>query len=161
MFVLITMEVDLDQDFIDRAVTLLEELPNIYIEDCSTALLHAELLYRDFALLFQDGKDDESMAVIMEAVRNVVSTLCELMIVEVHQTNAISRRGRPAIPIPEEILRFLLEQNFQIKDIANMLLLSPKTISRRVFVYGLEGNRSYTVHQEIFASRRCARKELT
>ena len=42
------------ETFFDSALLLLENLPMMFVEDYSSACLHAELLYRDVALLLLD-----------------------------------------------------------------------------------------------------------
>ena len=48
--------------------------------------------------------------------------------------------GRPAIDIPEEQLRFLVENGFKITDMAQMFGCSCRTISRRLKEFGIEYN---------------------
>ena len=55
-----------------------------------------------------------------------------------------SPRGRPCIYIPRELLHFLKENNFKNTEISRMLLVSPKTISRRIHLYGLQSVSEYS-----------------
>ena len=49
-------------------------------------------------------------------------------------------KGRPQIPIDEELLKFLLATHFSRTDIARMLQVSYKTITRRINQYGFEND---------------------
>ena len=53
-------------------------------------------------------------------------------------------RGRPAIYIPKDELRFLKENNLKNIEIAKMLLVLPKTISRRINLFGLDCVNEYS-----------------
>lgn len=52
-----------------------------------------------------------------------------------------SGRGRPALDIREEQLRFLLDNNFKVASIAAMFGCSRQTIQRRMRSLGIEPNR--------------------
>ena len=46
-------------------------------------------------------------------------------------------RGRPSFDIREETLTFLLEKGFKIPVIAQLLMVSSRTVERRMNKYGL------------------------
>lgn len=52
--------------------------------------------------------------------------------------------GRPTLQIPEEQLTFLIENNFTVPQIADMLGVSLRTIRRRMSEYGLSIRRQYS-----------------
>ncbi len=54
------------------------------------------------------------------------------------------RAGRPCISISEEQLIFLIENNFSVPHIANMLGVSVRTVRRRMTDYGLSIRRQYS-----------------
>ena len=54
-------------------------------------------------------------------------------------------RGRPKIEIPEEQITLLLSFQFSSADIARILNVSPKTVSRRIAEYGLEHMQQYAM----------------
>ena len=93
--------------------------------------------------------DDEFVEVsvleeVFVEIRSMVTTLLELVEEEMYLVNVTRRRGRPCIDIPEEQLLFLIENNFRNTDIARMLLVSPKTVRRRIQQYGLERQSCYS-----------------
>lgn len=47
------------------------------------------------------------------------------------------RRGRPSYLISKEQLPYLIEQGFQLQDVATMLGVSCRTVKRRMMSYGL------------------------
>ena len=53
-------------------------------------------------------------------------------------------KGQPALCIPEEQLATLLGYHFKVTDIARILMVSPRTIRRRIIQYGLEDAASYS-----------------
>ena len=53
----------------------------------------------------------------------------------------IRGRGRPPLGIPEDQLRFLLENEFNIRDIAGIFACSTRRVQRRVRDYGIDPNR--------------------
>ena len=53
-------------------------------------------------------------------------------------------KGRPMLYISEEHLSMLLSFNFSPKAIANMLLVSEKTVRRRIEEFGLQDMRDYS-----------------
>ena len=55
----------------------------------------------------------------------------------VDQRNRPSIKGRPTIAIPEDQLVMLLQNHYNITDIASLLQVSPRTIQRRIIQYGL------------------------
>ena len=139
-------------NFFDSAISYLEDLP-AKIEsgesDPQAALLQLELLIRDFSFLITDslqGVNEESICHFMNAIGNLACLIA--VSVEREEINhfCASRRGRgrPAIYIPKDQLRFLKENNFKNVEIANMLLVSPKTISRRISLFGLECVNEYS-----------------
>ena len=46
-------------------------------------------------------------------------------------------RGRPSFDIREETLTFLLEKGFKVPVIAQLLMVSARTVERRMNKYGL------------------------
>lgn len=129
--------------FVCHAITLLEGLEEVYEESPSSALLHSELLLRDTAVML-DLDQMDCLEEFFAELNVMVSSLMELELDCYHFQNFQRRPGRPKIYIPEEQLVFLLEQNFKIKDIAHMFLVSPRTISRRIELYGLQAVSAYT-----------------
>ena len=53
----------------------------------------------------------------------------------------VQGRGRPALDIREEQLRFLLEHSFKVKDIAGMFGCCTRTIQRKMRDFGIDSNR--------------------
>ncbi len=62
------------------------------------------------------------------------------------QVQACTRqqRGRPLIPIRESHIRFHLEHNFTIQQIANMFGCSRRTVERRMREYGINSRDRYS-----------------
>ena len=122
----------------------------MFMEDYSSACLHAELLYRDVALLLLDDSLNgiNGLDEALSDIQNVVIAVLELAMVQdielFHLSSVTREKGRPRIDIPEEQLRFLKEHNFKNTEIANMFLVSPKTISRRIREYNLEALCEYS-----------------
>lgn len=94
-------------------------------------LLRAELVLRDILIVEELLPGGDSLCT---AVCEVVKCLQS----EVDQENIKHVRGRPQIYIPENQLVLLLGHHFKLVDIARMLMVSPRTVRRRVIQYGLE-----------------------
>ena len=133
------------QLFFDSASVILEELPLRFSEDCQASLLHIELLLKDITVLvsdgYFDGVDDEHIISFTSAIQDLGMILSEAVD---DMEMAHNSQGRPSIYIPRELLHFLKENNFKNTEIARMLLVSPKTISRRIHLYGLESLSEYS-----------------
>ena len=52
--------------------------------------------------------------------------------------------GRPKYEIKEEILRFLFDKRFTVKDTANLLGVSKRTVERRMNEFGLQISNCYS-----------------
>lgn len=85
-------------------------------------------------VLPQDGE------VIVQAIVDVVRDVQHL----IDECRCCHIRGRPQIPISEELLQALLELHFSNHDIANLLQVSPRTIRRRIIQLGLQEERCFT-----------------
>ena len=133
------------QLFFDSASVILEELPLRFSEDCQASLLHIELLLKDITVLvsdgYFDGVYDEHIISFTSAIQDLGMILSEAVD---DMEMAHNSQGRPSIYIPRELLHFLKENNFKNTEIARMLLVSPKTISRRIHLYGLESLSEYS-----------------
>lgn len=53
-------------------------------------------------------------------------------------------RGRPSFDIREETLTFLLEKGFKVPVIAQLLMVSSRTVERRMNKYGLTVSGTYS-----------------
>ena len=117
----------------------MEELPLRFSEDCQASLLHIEQLLKDITVLvsdgYFDGVDDEHILSFTSAIQDLGMILSEAVD---DMEMAHNSQGRPSIYIPRELLHFLKVNNFKNTEIAKMLLVSPKTISRRIHLYVLE-----------------------
>lgn len=85
-------------------------------------------------LSFVEG-DDLLRSVI--AIREALSDLLEN---NYHQ----ARRGRPTFPIEESHIKFYMEYNFTVAQIANMFGCSKRTIERRMQQYGIRMHERYS-----------------
>ena len=125
---------------------LLEQIPTMAMEDPHACSLQAELLIRDTVALvsenFFEEIDNDFVLEFMSALEEVALAVREFIEEEDGYCfclmNVTRGRGRPSIIIPEEQLQFLKKNNFKNSEIAKMLLVSPRTISRHLHYYGLE-----------------------
>ena len=57
------------------------------------------------------------------------------------------RRGSPSFDVKEELLSFLVENDFKVPEISLMLGVSTRTVARRLFSFGIsimcEGDRNF------------------
>ena len=137
------------QLFFDSAAAILEKLPFRVPDDCQASLLQIELLLKDITVLvnegYFDGVDDEHVVLFISAIQDLGMILSQAVDdMEVSNMSHNSPRGRPCIYIPRKLLHFLKENNFKNTEIARMLLVSPKTISRRIHLYGLQSVSEYS-----------------
>ena len=100
-------------------------------------LLHAELILRDILLVEELLPGGEGLcSAVCEIVRCLQS--------EMDQERLKHVKGRPQIYIPEDQLVLLLDHHFKLTDIAHMLMVSPRTVRRRVIQYGLENVATFS-----------------
>ena len=78
-----------------------------------------------------------------DIAREIQHLLSEMITQYDHDTHYAMIRGRggPPLGIPEDQLRFLLENEFKIRDIAGIFACSTCTIQRRMRDYGIDPNR--------------------
>lgn len=140
--------------FFDSSIALLEQIPSLLLQDSDAALLQLELLTRDLSYLLsagcliidQDtvnalyGALDEVNTIVLRKFEQDESSVFRNYVTEI----PVGIRGRPRVVIPEEQIRFLKENNFKNTEIARMFLVSPRTISRRIRLYGLESLCDYS-----------------
>ena len=128
-------------DFVDEIDGVLREIDSVTERDdeelLESLLLQASLVLRD-TLVVEDLLPDGE--VLSDALCSVVRCLQEA----VDEKNLSHLKGRPAICIPEEQLAMLLGYHFKVTDIARILMVSPRTIRRRIIQYGLENEASYS-----------------
>ena len=99
-------------------------------------LLRANLILRDILVV-------EDMLPGGEVLCNAVCSVIRCLQEAVDEKNLSHMRGRPSICIPEEQLAMLLGYHFKLTDIARVLMVSPRTIRRRIIQFGLEDAASY------------------
>ena len=68
---------------------------------------------------------DQTAFSLLTAMR----TLFEMMMISRDEDSVLSRRGRPCIGIEEEQLRFLIESNFRLDDVAAVFWMLKKYYS--------------------------------
>lgn len=88
-----------------------------------------ELIHRtlNYVLLLEAEVDSASLA-----VQSIRSLAYQMELAQEAREFAQTRRGRPRININEDQLRFLVESNFRVKDIAAIFSCSIRTIERRL-----------------------------
>ena len=106
--------------------------------DC--LLLEAERLLRDVSFVADLLRPNDADVLLRDLAGIFISLEDEKRLEE----GSRSMRGRPSIEIPEEQLCLLLSFDFKVKDIANMLQVSPTTIRRRICQYGIEEEAGFT-----------------
>ncbi len=107
-------------------------------EDVEGILLQAELLLRDVVRV-EDLLPPEEGEIVVDSVTEVVRAIQHLS----DESRRQHTRGRPQMQICEEQLVVLLEHHFSIREVANLLHVSPRTIRRRIIQYGLEEEVSF------------------
>ena len=81
-----------------------------------------------------------------DAGENFVQAIADIYLwLERKKVAKNATRGRPKIEIPEEQITLLLSFQFSSADIARILNVSPKTVSRRITEYGLEHMQQYAM----------------
>ena len=106
-------------------------------EVLESLLLRANLVLRDILVV-------EDMLPGGEVLCNAVYSVIRCLQEAVDEKNLSHMRGRPSICIPEEQLAMLLGYHFKLTDIARVLMVSPRTIRRRIIQFGLEDAASYS-----------------
>lgn len=76
------------------------------------------------------------MSPVIEAMRELITSL-ELILEE---ETRVRGRGRPRIPVDEKQLTFLVENDFRIKDIADILHCSKRTVERRMNEFSIKAS---------------------
>ena len=113
--------------------------------------LTLELVYRD--LLIQQTLDglNHSCEQACELVRQALLSIQEMQdsqwMVSVRHTPSVHRMGavgRPRFDIPREQLSLLIESQFTVPQIADMIGVSERTIHRRMSEYGLSIQSTYS-----------------
>ena len=79
-----------------------------------------------------------------DSVLYSVISIRDFLVNEIESQNARRPRGRPSIPISESHIRFYLEYNFSIKQIADMFGCSRRTIERRMRQNGINPRERYS-----------------
>lgn len=135
----------------DSAIALMERIPDLFMEDSQSSFLQLELLVRDLTYLLSDSClgshiEEETIDSVYSSFQEVIRIVMEK--IEEDEANLFLNvqrgRGRPKLAVSEDQLRFLKECNFKNTEIAKMLLVSPRTISRRIQTYGLESLCGYS-----------------
>lgn len=125
-------------DLLGEMETVLSQIP-ARLQDVSVdvdgVLLTAEWLLRDVTMIEPLLPRPEGECLVNSISDVVVSVQSE---VDRRSFQPRRGRGRPAIDIPEQQLRVLLEHHFTTADIGRMLHVSARTIRRRILQYGLE-----------------------
>lgn len=125
------------QSFLNEVESSLLHIQEEVDED--TALLQSQWLLRGLVEIEELLPSPEGTALI-----NCVLVIIEDLQHKIDMRRVSHMRGRPCIPISEEQLSSLLEHHYTITDIARLLLVSPRTIRRRVIQYNLEELSSYS-----------------
>ncbi len=122
-----------------QAIELIESIYPCYdLEIQENAIESAELLLR-VSLLVEPLLPEEHRAEITRVIQHLLLEMTSQYELQLHCTRG--SRGRPLIGIPEGQLRFLLESDFKITDIAGMFACSTRTIQRRMRDYQIEPNQ--------------------
>ena len=138
------MDMDLDRELqvflqeTEAAVLNILQAIESRPDDVEGVLLQAELVLRD-VLWLEEALQQEG-AIIVEAISDVVAALQQLS----EEAHIRCRKGPPKIPIGEDHLVALLELQFSKRDMANLLQVSPRTISRRIIEYSLSEEFCFT-----------------
>ena len=85
-------------------------------------------------LCYLEGDD------LLHSVIAIRDTLSDLLESNYHQ----ARRGRPTLPIEEPHIRFYVENNFNVSQIADLFGCSKRTIERRMQQYGIRMRERYS-----------------
>ncbi len=108
-----------------QAIELIESIYPCYdLEIQENAIESAELLLR-VSLLVEPLLPEEHRAEITRVIQHLLLEMTSQYELQLHCTRG--SRGRPLIGIPEDQLRFLLESDFKITDIAGMFACSTRT----------------------------------
>lgn len=111
-------------------------------ETLDDAQLRAERLLRDVVNVEEVFPFEEHEG--FEALSNSIMDVVNIIQGIVDEERRVHMRGRPCIPICEEQLVSLLNYHYTIADIARMMMVSPRTIRRRIILYGLESMTSFS-----------------
>ena len=115
---------------------------------CDASLLSLELVHREFIIAenLEGLSDSEEVALdhvkdALTGIRNISDdVLVERYPPPVTYTGMV---GRPRFMIPREQLFFLIENNFTVPQMAEMIGVSLRTIHRRMSEYGLSITSQY------------------
>lgn len=77
---------------------------------------------------------------LLHSVIAIRDTLSDLLESNYHQ----ARRGRPTLPIEESHIKFYVENNFTVAQIADLFSCSKRTIERRMQQYGIRMRERYS-----------------
>lgn len=130
-------------DFVDEIDDILTEIATVATADGDDEeVLESLLLRANLALRYILVVEDVLPA--GEVLSNAVCLVVRCLQEAVDEKKLSHIRGRPSICIPEEQLAMLLGFHFKVTDIARVLMVSPRTIRRRIIQYGLEETASYS-----------------
>ena len=122
-----------------KGIELIESsYPNNNLEAEEDAIEGAELLLQ-VSVLLEPLLPEEHRADVTREIQHLLSEMLSQYEHDFHCT-MIRGRGRPPLEIPEDQLRFLLENDFKIRDIAGIFACSTRTIQRRMRDYGIDPN---------------------
>ena len=86
-----------------------------------------------------------------ESIIQLVSNVRDLVDRDINESSSLSCPqlfsgvpGRPKYEIKEEILRFLFDKRFTVKDVATLLGVSKRTVERRMNEFGLQISNCYS-----------------
>lgn len=98
-----------------------------------------DLLYNTTLRYAEAFELDESVVQLISEAKDLISEGNETELYSTFDSPLVfsGQPGRPKFLIPEEILRFLLDKCFTVKNMATLLGVSQRTVERRMNEFGL------------------------
>ena len=128
-------------DFVDEIDGVLRGIDTV-AEGADEELLESLLLQA--SLVLRDTLVIEDLLPGGEVLSDALCSVARCIQEAIDEKKLSHIKGRPALCIPEEQLATLLGYHFKVTDIARILMVSPRTIRRRIIQYGLEDAASYS-----------------
>ena len=130
---------------IESAITSTDNVKNK--DDISSLVLRLDYLNR---VIVGEGLPDPIVSSLREALfilrKKEMEPDWEINSTDVDMESS-RRRGSPSFDVKEELLSFLVENDFKVPEISLMLGVSTRTVARRLFSFGIsimcEGDRNF------------------
>ena len=128
-------------DFVDEIDDVLRGIDTV-TEGADEELLESLLLQA--SLVLRDTLVIEDLLPGGEILSDAMCSVARCIQEAIDEKKLSHMKGRPVLCIPEEQLAMLLGYHFKVTDIAHILMISPRTIRRRIIQYDLEDAASYS-----------------